>query len=371
MDLSPRQVQRSADNVRIAIDRLQKFQHADGGRLGYWPGASSVNDYSTSYAGHFLLEAKRKGFDVPESFLDPWRKYQRTTARNWNIDRAKDWEQRIQAYRLLVLALDGNPEMGAMNRLRRYDNLHNSARWMLAGAYALAGQNQTADKLLKEGSTTVEAYREYGYTYGSHRRDKAMMLYIASLVDRKGESGAELMKTVADNLGSQYWLKARRNRSQSDYHSQYPVSASRARELNMNTPWVAENGKRQVEMWYFSAPDSGRRPNEHCRANRQGQGPARPRRHPDGGDGTGSLKISLSCLPISMKTAGPIVDISNLRQGQDFTARVTISHSGADRTTHEEIALDQIFPSGWEGGTTASMAPIQEAIRPGISGYQR
>jgi uncharacterized protein YfaS (alpha-2-macroglobulin family) len=326
IELSPRQVQRSADNVRIAIDRLQKFQHNNGG-LAYWPGASGVSDYSTTYAGHFLLEAKRKGFDVPDNFLKDWRSYQRKAARDWRIENREGWRQRTQAYRLFVLALDGHAEMGAMNRMRRLDNLNNASRWLLAGAYALAGQNQTADKLLKNSSTIVEAYREFGYSYGSHRRDKAMMLYIASLVRGKNEAGAELMKTVADNLGSSRWLSTQETgvslMAIANYLGERKPGEGIEYEYKFGDgQWQKVKGDMRISQ-HKLPPDAAT--SIAVRANKDKVVFARLIKEGTPLEGTeeaASSKISLSVVYVD-ENSQPIPDISNLRQGQDFTAKVT------------------------------------------------
>jgi uncharacterized protein YfaS (alpha-2-macroglobulin family) len=45
---------------------------------------------------------------------------------------------------------------------------------------------------------------------------------------------------------------------------------------------------------------------------------------------------------------GKIVDISRLEQGTDFVAEVTIRRTGSFKFPFEELALAQVFPSGWE-----------------------
>jgi uncharacterized protein YfaS (alpha-2-macroglobulin family) len=44
---------------------------------------------------------------------------------------------------------------------------------------------------------------------------------------------------------------------------------------------------------------------------------------------------------------GNSIDVSRLKQGQDFKAVVTITHPGL-RADYKEVALNQIFPSGWQ-----------------------
>ncbi|MEQ8808603.1 MAG: alpha-2-macroglobulin family protein, partial [Imperialibacter sp.] len=52
-------------NIDAAINRLKSFQLSSGG-FSYWPGNSYANFWGTNYAGHFLVEARKKGYSVPE-----------------------------------------------------------------------------------------------------------------------------------------------------------------------------------------------------------------------------------------------------------------------------------------------------------------
>jgi uncharacterized protein YfaS (alpha-2-macroglobulin family) len=108
----------------------------------------------------------------------------------------------MQAYRLYTLALAGSPELGAMNRLREMGNLPSTAAWMLASAYAKAGQPEAAKKLVANLSSVVKPYRELGYTYGSDLRDKALILETLSLLNERTK-GFELLKEISASLSNQ------------------------------------------------------------------------------------------------------------------------------------------------------------------------
>jgi hypothetical protein len=41
------------------------------------------------------------------------------------------------------------------------------------------------------------------------------------------------------------------------------------------------------------------------------------------------------------------VDVGSITQGTDFVAKVTVKNTG-QRGTYDQMALSQIFPSGWE-----------------------
>lgn len=58
-------------NIEAAIKRLGNFQIGSGG-LSYWPGEREADNWGTNYAGHFMLEAKQKGYVLPITFLGNW-----------------------------------------------------------------------------------------------------------------------------------------------------------------------------------------------------------------------------------------------------------------------------------------------------------
>ncbi len=109
LELSPEQRSRIEANVKVAIERLKAFQTSEGG-IGYWPGDNDSNDWSTNYAGHFLLEARKGGYLIPPGVLEQWQGFQRRRARAW-VSHAGQPEL-TQAYRLYTLALAGAPELG-------------------------------------------------------------------------------------------------------------------------------------------------------------------------------------------------------------------------------------------------------------------
>lgn len=124
-------------NVQSVMNRLRSYQTADGG-LAYWPGGNQSDEWGTSYAGHFMLEAEKKGYTIPQSIKQAWLGYQKNKAGAWVPDRSGRYHGSdfVQAYRLFTLALAGETEIGGMNRLRQQPNLSNPAKWRLAAAYA-------------------------------------------------------------------------------------------------------------------------------------------------------------------------------------------------------------------------------------------
>ena len=158
-DLDTKKQQWVENHIKVALNKLKKFQNSDGG-FAYWPGHRETSDWGTSYAGHFMLEAKALGYNLPYNMEDRWVKYQKRVARKWT-NRVEKFQfdndyykylirqhQLTQAYRLYVLALSGNPELGAMNQLREIKKLNSTTIWRLALAYAVIGKTNIAEELI-------------------------------------------------------------------------------------------------------------------------------------------------------------------------------------------------------------------------------
>jgi len=100
MKLDEETRRRTERNIKRGIQRLSQFQLSDGG-FAYWPGSYNASDWGTTYAGHFLILAREKGYNVPYGMYSAWIDYQRQTARNWRFDKYKALNQ---TYRLYTLA---------------------------------------------------------------------------------------------------------------------------------------------------------------------------------------------------------------------------------------------------------------------------
>lgn len=189
------------DNINRTIERIQLFQTSSGG-FTFWPGSGSVNDWVSSYAGHFLVEAKRKGFRVPEELMQAWLNYQKERANAASIYNQAAISD--QVYRLYTLSLAGQPEMAAMNRLlnRTGGTLADWATtWQLAAAYSLAGNKDQAAILLRNPATDILNYQGNGALLGSRYRDRALMAN-AMLVMGYDAMAFPLVRGIARDLSS-------------------------------------------------------------------------------------------------------------------------------------------------------------------------
>jgi len=332
-------------NVEAAIKRLGNFQIENGG-LSYWPGERDANEWGTNYAGHFMLEAKQKGYALPITFISNWLRYQKNMSRQWRNNDTRHNQSLTQAYRLYTLALAGQPELAAMNRLRESKGLSNDAKWRLAAAYALAGKKKVAEEIVRSANINFQPQNYDYYTYGSPFRNKAMAL--ETMVAMGDAKQREVAISLAKELSSDRWY--------STQETAYGLLAM-AKMIN-------KNGGKALELTFTQNGKSTTVKTDRAVAQR------------DIGFAMGSNTVTVSNnkgnvvyvtliqkgkLPLGDELAerrnfavvaqyvdgdNNTLEIRKLRQGTEINATVTVINTSDDYV--DNVALSKIFPGGWE-----------------------
>lgn len=347
-ELKTAQKQAISRNVQAGIIRLNGFRTSSGG-FGYWPGSNYVNEWGTNYAGHFLLEAQSRGYKVSDYIISNWVRYQTNAARNWNPGSYNS--DHIQAYRLYTLALAGEPEISAMNRLREYTSLSNMAKWRLAAAYGLIGKPEAAKSLISTAVQTVKDYREFSHTFGSSFRDMAVMLE-AMVEMGEMEDAANMVVKVAKEMSTDRWMS-----TQETAYGLLAVSRFAGKANVTAQPVISY----KVE----GAASANLTMNKHLHSIHLGAEKINGKKVEvsNTSEGIVYVKIIRSGVPLIGDTSkyangvnmsiryteldGSALDVSSLPQGRQFVAEVQISNPG-NRGFIEQLALSQMMPSGWE-----------------------
>jgi alpha-2-macroglobulin len=347
--LSEEEKKATQRNVKAGIERLKSFTQRDGG-FAYWPGGENSDSWGTTYAGHFLVEADAKGYLVPNDMIRRWKKYQKNKAQSWRKHQEQYSSELIQAYRLYTLALAGEAELGAMNRLREQGGLPPTAAWMLAAAYAKAGQQEAAKALIVKLPTQVKAYQEMSYSYGSDIRDKAIILETLLLVGERTK-GFEILKDISGALSnSSYWMS-----TQSTAWCLKSVGAFAANEQKGELKFTyTYNGKEttastKLPFAQVPLPIDGVKA-ASLKLVSGTTGTLFVRIISEGTPARGAEEAAENNLVLSVNytdTDGNPIDPTSLEQGQEFVSSVRISNPGL-RGAYKNLALNQIFPSGWE-----------------------
>lgn len=344
MDLDNNKKAETQKNINAGIQKLGGFQQVNGG-LSYWPGYSNADDWGTSYAGHFLIEAEKKGYVLPISFKQKWISYQKSEAKKWRFNQQYH-NDFAQAYRLYTLALAGVPDMGSMNRLRETSGISNESKIRLAATYALTGQKNTALALLNATSVDDSNDRYY-YYYGSSERNKAMLLETYLLVN-DNQKAFSLATKIANSLSSKNYMS-----TQTTAYCLYAMSK-----------FALKNGGKGINATYSNNGKSETITSKKSIADRKlvvkkGSNNVTIKNNKDntiyvrvlnsGILPVGEEKVMQNNLfgNITFKTRnGNAISLNEIKQGTEIVAQVTIRNQANDNI--DNVALSQIIPSGFE-----------------------
>lgn len=340
------------ENINAGIARLRKFQMPTGG-FTYWPGRSELSVWGTIYGGHFLVEAKKLGYNVPSSLYNNWLKFLQARVRS------NEGEVQDRVYAVYVLAAAGAPHLGAMNLLKEnyLAKMNDSQRCFLAGAYRLAGVDEAADEILRSTGMKVTDYYEFGGSYGSGLRDKAIILEQMTLAGY-WQQAHQIADELALALSSEQWYSTQttgymllalgkylrvlegdkteeeklvgkitmpdgktREFDTKDMSFQIDISSDFGKEAT-----VALSEKSTVKRAFVVLEWSGK-PMQYL-----------------GQDESRNLNLEVRWLDEN----GAAIDPTRLRQGTIFWGHFRVSKTVEYNYKIEEIALVQLLPSGWE-----------------------
>lgn len=335
-------------NVSAAMSRLALFT-VPGGGLSYWPGSDQVQEWSTVYATHFIIEAGLRGYAVPASLRQSVLPYIQRKASQWDLRQTQN--TLIQSYRLYVLALAGSPDVASMNRLRTASNLTMVARWQLAAAYQMAGMPAAATELLTRATTTVSTYRELSGTFGSTTRDQAIILDALVRMNRRDEAQS-LLQNLAGALSAESWMSTQEVAfsliAMSNFIGNAPVNTQlKGRVRSNGGSWV--NLDTDTRILRIPIPENAVSTSNLEVQNQSGAplfaqvvASGMPAIAPDTDIQQGLRQVVKFRTP-----KGETISVDRIQQGTDVVVEVVITHPGTTGT-YRELALEMIFPSGWE-----------------------
>lgn len=354
LELSKQRKSEIEYNIKAGINRLKMFQTGEGG-FGYWPGDHTASEWGSNYAGHFIVEAQHFGYSIPGNMLADWKRYQKSRALNWLP--SQESSRLEQAYRLYTLAMARAPELGAMNRLKEDKQLDVTSKWMLAAAYAINGQMDIAEQLIKGLPKTVPAYQDMGNTFGSDERDAAIILQTLTLLNLNNEASM-VARQISINLSSDNWYSTQttawsliaiskycgRISNGKTFACTYVLNGKKTELVSkafISQIPVSISGKNSVS---FSVTNQNKQ-NLFVRIVTKGQNEV--------GDATdASSNLSMNVTYMDMK--GNTINPESIEQGTDFVCKVALTNPGR-MGWYYQMALSTVFPSGWQITNTRMM----------------
>lgn len=340
---------KTEENVKAAIKRLSGFIRPDGG-LSYWPGSYESSDWGTTYAGHFMLEAEKKGYTLPVGFKRKWINFQKKQARQWSRQANNNGHDLAHAYRLYTLALAGEAELSAMNRMRNLSSLSNQAKWRLAAAYALAGYTDVAEQLTQGVAYSTVNQRGNSYTYGSVERDLAMVLETMSLLNKRNDAGP-VVQQLSTALSGKQWMSTQTTAYCLLAISKFAGASTTSRDFSFEWSGTGQQSQKiNSQLPVFQTAVNTDQLSGSLSVTNKSAGVIYARLVMEGIPTEDDQTAQTSNLQLTVEYSdmnGRAIDVTKLQQGTDFMAIVTVKNPGT--LGHQEnLALTQIFPSGWE-----------------------
>ena len=200
-------------NIMEAIRKI-KMRQLYNGAVTLWDGEGKEDWWATIYAAHFLLEAKKAGFDVDNSLLETMLNYINQRLKNketityyYNRDQNKKIAPKEVAYGLYVLAAANRSNVPSMNYYKANPAiLALDSRYLLSAAYALAGDKKSFTAMLPSAFAGEESVPQTGGSYYSDVRDEAIALNALLDVDPGNKQIPVMVRHVSDKLKSRQWL---------------------------------------------------------------------------------------------------------------------------------------------------------------------
>lgn len=345
-NMLPEDKRKQADGMIPELLRQLYQRQLGNGGFTYWPGDADANGWVSSMTGQFMISAAQNGFNVSKGVLASWSRFQKRNIQDYRNSDNGGLGDLEQAYRLYTLALNGEAESGAMNRLKESEDLSSQAAWMLASTYSLSGKKTVAEDIISRLKTSFSDYQEAGRTFGSPVRDKAIALEALVLTDALPEA-MDLAQEVADAISGGWY---------STQEIAFSSCAMRDLALKVGSGTVSaevRQGDNTVEI--KSAKSIGRAAvdTEHGGIDITNKM-----------DGSLYATLTTSVTPefgktveakssgLSLKVSysgenGKPLDPRDIRQGTDFTVSITVGNTSGTKD-YSNLALTEMIPSGWE-----------------------
>jgi uncharacterized protein YfaS (alpha-2-macroglobulin family) len=163
---------KAVSSIAELLSALRSRQQLEGGFV-LWGGHHAVNDFVTAYAVHLMIEARERGFAVPDDMVTNATNFLRQTASGDGRNLADD---RNRAYAIYLLTRLGVVTTNYLTALQQRLEQRAPKTWKqdlaaayMAASYQMMKQDQLADAMigrLKLGLGAKEERKRVGVEYG-------------------------------------------------------------------------------------------------------------------------------------------------------------------------------------------------------------
>lgn len=200
-------------NINEAIRKI-KMRQLYNGSVTLWDDEGTANWWATVYAAHFLIEARKAGYDVDNSLTETMLGYLTTRLKTketidyfYNRTLNKKIAPKEVAYSLYVLALANRPQISVMNYYKSNPQmLALDSKYLLAAAYAQSGDKKSFAAMLPTAFIGEVSVAQTGGSFYSDVRDESIALNVLIDVDPGNIQIPIMAKHIAGYLKQRVWL---------------------------------------------------------------------------------------------------------------------------------------------------------------------
>lgn len=326
--------------INKAIMNLISYQNWDGSFSKINNQNYYITQFNNSYVGLFLIIAKNKGFEFPESVLIKWKKYI-----NNNMYRQP---KIFQAFNVFLLALNKTPNIDSMNELYTMrDKLNTFELAALSAAYKLSGLDELSNNLknklnnlelesnFKEEVTNIKDNKYIIYVLLNPLTQRALSAYFMNIIEDK--PNIQLVSHIAKTLETDLWLshitQATSLLTMSNIKYDNKVvnfSIDNKPESNKESSIFKVKKDSTItakDLLYLTIIEKGILDSNPLLENAINE----------------NLIIHREFFAADKKTP---INVTNLKLNSTFYMKLTLTNTSY--TALQNVALEQIIPSGWE-----------------------
>jgi hypothetical protein len=195
--------------VAEGIQKISGMQLSSGA-FEYWPGTGWVCRWSTIYATHFIIEARKAGYQVNDKVYDKAIDYLQEIVKE-PTNEAEHGVSRI--YTAYVLAKAGKLDKSIINELKKLNMvvIPVYSRFQLAAAAALTTGLDDAIALMPTEVQPQKYAPENGGNFDSDIRANAIILDVLTEIQPNHPSIPILLKQVTDDICVNRWYTTQSN----------------------------------------------------------------------------------------------------------------------------------------------------------------
>ncbi len=335
-------------NVQAGLNKYRSFMTAEGG-LAYWSGGTKPNKWGSIYAMHCLTIAEEQGYRLPDGMKTSLLNYlKRVASDRYSSKYGYYSNETTLAYCLYVLALNHQADLGTMNWLKEKDNVNGNAKYLLAGAYALAGRTDIAKSLLSYIKTPQVSPSD-DMTFGSEERDNALAAVVLTDMSEL-EDAMPYLEAISERLSSNEWMSTQSTAFCLFAMSHFYKKAGKPEPINFKYKY---NGKGETIKdgetitWTTKLAenvDSFKK----LEITNQGNSSLFVKIRQSGIPTRSEIAENHNNITVSVQYMmnNNFADYKNLPQGTNFIANVTVHN--ISNYDIKNIAIEQYIPSGWE-----------------------